>query len=344
MSRGRSARRYGRRWLTLGLALAAGMTLAACRPQSPPGAIRGAIVADGSSTVFPLTEAMAEAFAREHPGVQVTVGTSGTGGGFQRFCRGETALNNASRPIKPSEIEACRAHGIDFIEIPVAYDGITVVVHPDNEFVDHLTVAELRRIWEPGSPIRRWRQVRPTWPDRELHLYGPGSDSGTFDYFTEAVIGESGRSRSDYTASEDDHQLVIGVSGDPDALGYFGYAYYVENRGRLRAVPIDGGEGPVPPTEETIRSGRYRPLSRPLFIYVSTKAVERPEVQAFVRFYLEHADELVKEVGYVPLSATAYQQARRRFDERITGTMFGEGSAGELSLEERLARSQRGSR
>lgn len=336
--------RCTRRWLARSLPLVVGMAISACRQSPPRDGLRGVIVGDGSSTVLPLSEAVAEEFAREHRGVRIAVGTSGTGGGFKRFCRGEIAFADASRPIKPSEIEACRAHGIDFIEIPIAYDGITVVVHPDNSFVDYLTIAELRRIWEPGSTVARWQQVRPTWPDRELHLYGPGSDSGTFDYFTEAIVGESRRSRSDYTASEDDHQLVIGVSGDPNALGYFGYAYYVENRSRLRAVPIDAGEGPVPPTEETIRTGRYRPLSRPLFVYVSAKAAERPEVQAFFRFYLEHADELASKVGYVPLSPTAYQQARQRFDQRITGTIFADGRAGDLSLEERLARSQRGGR
>jgi len=279
------------------------------------GALRGTIEIDGSSTVFPITEAVAEEFMLQAGrGVRVTVGESGTGGGFKRFCVGETAIANASRKIKESEREACAQSGVEFVEIPVAYDGISVVVHPDNTFVDCLTIDELRRIWEPGSHVRSWADVRAGWPARELHLYGPGTDSGTFDYFTEAVVGEEDASRADFTASEDDNVLVQGVSGDPDGLGYFGYAYYEQNRERLKLVAIDAGQGCVAPSAATIRDGSYRPLSRPMFIYVNRRAFERPEVAEFVRFYLESASQLVPEVGYVPLGAEQYGERLRSLD------------------------------
>ena len=279
------------------------------------GALRGTIEIDGSSTVFPITEAVAEEFMLQAGrGVRVTVGESGTGGGFKRFCAGETAIANASRKIKESEREACAQSGVEFVEIPVAYDGISVVVHPDNTFVDCLTIDELRRIWEPGSQVRSWADVRAGWPAGELHLYGPGTDSGTFDYFTEAVVGEEDASRADFTASEDDNVLVQGVSGDPNGLGYFGYAYYEQNKERLKLVSIDAGEGCIAPSAATIRGGSYRPLSRPMFIYVNRKAFERPEVADFVRFYLESAGQLVPEVGYVPLGAEQYGERLRSLD------------------------------
>jgi phosphate transport system substrate-binding protein len=279
------------------------------------GALRGTIEIDGSSTVFPITEAVAEEFMLQAGrGVRVTVGESGTGGGFKRFCAGETAIANASRKIKESEREACAQSGVEFVEIPVAYDGISVVVHPDNTFVDCLTIDELRRIWEPGSQVRSWADVRAGWPARELHLYGPGTDSGTFDYFTEAVVGEEDASRADFTASEDDNVLVQGVSGDPNGLGYFGYAYYEQNKERLKLVSIDAGEGCIAPSAATIRGGSYRPLSRPMFIYVNRKAFERPEVADFVRFYLESAGQLVPEVGYIPLGAEQYGERLRSLD------------------------------
>lgn len=290
---------------------------------------------DGSSTVFPISMAVAEEFQRQYPDVRVTVGISGTGGGFKKFTAGETDINDASRPIRASEIERSRENGIDYIEIPVAFDGLSVVVNPENTWVDYLTVQELHEIWKPTSAVRRWSDIRAGFPDRPINLYGPGTDSGTFDYFTEVINGESGACRSDYTASEDDNVLVQGVSGDPNALAFFGYAYYVENRDRLRVVPIDPGDGAVTPSDETINDGRYRPLSRPIFIYVRSDAAERPEVQAFVRFYLENAPVLVSEVGYVPLPDRVYELALARFENRVTDSVFQGETAGK-SLEELL--------
>jgi phosphate transport system substrate-binding protein len=270
--------------------------------------LSGTIESDGSSTVFPITEAMAEEFGLETGGaVRITVAQSGTGGGFKRFCAGETPISNASRPISDSERELCAQNGVDFVEFRVALDGLAVTVNPQNDFVECLTVQELRRIWEPGSTVRTWKDVRPEWPAEQIRLYGPGTNSGTFDYFTEEINGETGASRPDYTASEDDNVLVQGVEGDRQSLGYFGYAYVEENQGRVKKVAVDGGSGCVVPSPETVTSGQYTPLSRPLFIYLSRQALARPEVQAFVRFYLEHAPELVPQVGYVPLDAAAYQ-------------------------------------
>ncbi|HEY82683.1 MAG TPA: PstS family phosphate ABC transporter substrate-binding protein [Dehalococcoidia bacterium] len=280
-------------------------------PATPSPAtqeLSGVIEIDGSSTVYPITEAVAEEFHRVHPGVQVNVGVSGTGGGFKRFTIGETDISDASRPIKPLEAQQAEANGIEYLELQVALDGISVVVNPQNDFVDYLTVEELKRIWEPSSTVDSWDDVRPEWPSRRLNLYGPGTDSGTFDYFTEAIMGQARASRSDYTASEDDNVLVQGIAGDRNALGYFGYAYYAENADKLKLVAIDSGNGPVLPTEATIQSGEYSPLSRPLFIYVNKKSLERPEVKAFLEFYMENAAQLVREVGYLPLKAEIYQQ------------------------------------
>lgn len=295
---------------------------------------------DGSSTVYPITEAVAEEFQNAYPDIKVTVGISGTGGGFKRFVRGETDINDASRPIKASEIEACQANGIDFIELPVAFDAIAVVVNRENDWVNYLTVEELKKIWEPEAQGKalRWSNIRPGWPDKPITLFGPGVDSGTFEYFTEAIIGEAGKSQGDYVASEDDNVLVQGVSQDRYALGYFGLAYYLENQDILRAVPIKAGESnPVPPTAENVMNGTYRPLSRPLFIYVSAKSAEREEVEKFVTFYLENAAELVQEVGYVPLPERAYELALERFKKRITGSVFGgHGATVGVSIEEIL--------
>ncbi len=288
---------------------------------------------DGSSTVFPITEAVAEEFQRIHQDVRVTVGISGTGGGFKKFQVGETDINDASRPIKDSEAETSAASGIEFIELPVAYDGISLVVNPGNTFVDYLTVEELNRIWEPASQVSRWSDVRAEFPDRPISLYGPGTDSGTFDYFTDAVNGSEGACRADFTASEDDNVLVQGVSGDPNALAFFGYAYYAENTERLKVVPIDPGDGAIAPSEQTINDGTYRPLSRPIFIYISTAAAERPEIQAFVRFYLENAPDLVTEVGYVPLPDAVYQLALERFENRVTGSVFAGAEPGSSMVE-----------
>lgn len=324
-ARDTSGRNGRRKWFFLGIAgvLVIALGLAAwtqaMRAPAPQRealpeaeALSGAIAIDGSSTVYPLTEAMAEEFGKKHPGVRVTVGISGTGGGFKRFVRGETDINNASRPIRASEAEQAAANGIEFIEFKVAFDGLSVMVNPRNTWVDHLTVEELKKIWEPGSTIARWNQIRAHWPDRPIRLYGPGTASGTFDYFTEAIMGEEDASRPDYVASEDDNVLVMGIAGDKDALGYFGFAFYVVNADRLRLLAIDDGKGPVLPSQRTINDGTYTPLSRPLFIYVSKRALERPEVREFVRFYLAEAPTLVPQVGYVPLLQAIYDEQLRK--------------------------------
>lgn len=278
----------------------------------------GSIDIDGSSTVFPVTEAVAEEFRSKVPNVRVTVGISGTGGGFQKFIRGEIGINNASRSIKPSEIESAEKNGIEYVELSIAYDGLAVIVNPGNDWVDYVTVEELEKIWEPAAQgtITRWNQIRPGWPDEELHLYGPGVASGTYDYFTEVIVGKSGSSRGDYTASEDDNVLVQGVSTDQYALGFFGLAYYEENQNKLKLAGVDNGEGPpVKPTLETVSNGTYAPLSRPLFIYVSKETARRPEVQEFVNFYLENAPELAKSVGYIPMPDSAYASQKKKFKD-----------------------------
>jgi phosphate transport system substrate-binding protein len=269
--------------------------------------LTGTIEIDGSSTVFPISEAVGEEFQIAFPETRVTVGLSGTGGGFQRFCAGEIAVSDASRPITDDERAACAAAGIEFLELPVAFDGLSAVVNPANDFVECLTMEELRRIWEPNSSVRRWSDLRPGLPAEEINLYGPGTDSGTFDYFTEAVVGESGASRTDYQASEDDNVLVQGVSGDPSALAYFGYAYWFANQERLALLGVDGGAGCILPSDATIEDGSY-PLARPLLIYVSRTRLEEPVVREFVRFYMENAPALVPETGYHPLGADDYQQ------------------------------------
>lgn len=278
----------------------------------------GKIRIDGSSTVFPITEAVAEEFQKLHRKVRVTVGISGTGGGFKKFATGQTDINDASRPIKGKEKDKAEKNGIDYIDLPVAYDGLSVVVNPKNEFLDYLTVTELRKIWQPGSTVKNWNDVRPDWPNKPIKLYGPGADSGTFDYFTKKINGKSQASRSDYTASEDDNVLVMGVAGDTYSLGYFGYAYYKENQDKLKVVAIDGGDGPIKPSETTINDGTYKPLSRPIFIYVSNKAAKRPVIKEFVSFYLKNATVLSKEVGYVPLPDTKYQQLLDQFEKWST--------------------------
>ncbi|HEY0672246.1 MAG TPA: PstS family phosphate ABC transporter substrate-binding protein [Longimicrobiales bacterium] len=287
--------------------------------KAATGNLSGSISVDGSSTVYPITEAMAEEFGLEQEGaVRVTVGLSGTGGGFKRFCAGETDISNASRTIKDSEKELCAQNNVTFVEIPVAYDGLSVIVNPQNNFAQCLTVDELKKVWAPGSTVRRWSDVRQGFPNTEMKLYGPGTNSGTFDYFTEEVNGEAGASRADYTASEDDNVLVQGVEGDANSLGYFGFAYYKENAQRLKLVAVDGGSGCVTPSEETIKNGTYKPLSRPLYIYVSNAALQRPEVKAFVQFYITHAPELVSQVGYVPLEATQYQEQSSKLGQSTT--------------------------
>jgi len=284
--------------------------------------LKGTVKIDGSSTVFPITKTMAEEFGRVNGRVRVTVGISGTGGGFKKFLVGETDINDASRPIKKSELAKARKNGVEFIELPVAYDGISVVINPENHFVDHLSVAELKKIWRPGSNVKNWSDVRPGWPVKQIKLFGPGSDSGTFDYFTKVINGKEQASRADFTASEDDNALVLGVAGDENALGYFGYTYYVENRSRLHAVSIDGGSGPVTPSSRTINNGVYSPLSRPIFIYVNKASLKRPEVMAFVKFYLKNASALTGKVGYVPLPGKLYDLALSRLDNQITGSVY----------------------
>ncbi len=274
--------------------------------------LKGSITIDGSSTVYPITEAVAEEFIKAQPRVRITVGVSGTGGGFKKFSQGETDINDASRKIKASEIKKIQEKGLSYIELPVAYDGISLVVHPSNHWATHLTTQELKKIWSPGSTVKSWKDVRSSWPDIPLKLYGPGPDSGTFDYFTEAINGKSHICRSDYTKSEDDNVLVMGVSGDKGSLGFFGFAYYKENASKLKIVPVDDGQGPVTPTLETINQGTYSPLSRQVFIYVRKDSLKRPEVRSFIEFYLSSAKDLVGQVGYVPLPEAQYEASLKK--------------------------------
>jgi phosphate transport system substrate-binding protein len=300
------------------------------------------ITVDGSSTVFPITEAMAEEFQKANKGIKVTVGIGGTGGGFKKFCRGETDISNASRPISAREREDCKKSGVEFIELPVALDALTVMVNPRNDWVTEMTVAELKKIWEPEAQgkVVNWKQVRADFPDRPLRLYGAGVDSGTYDYFTAAIVGKEHSSRGDFTASEDDNVLVQGISGDINALGFFGLAYYLENTGKLKALAIKSKDDAkaVLPSVESARDGSYQPLSRPIFIYVSKKSLEaKPEVATFVEFYLDkkNAPDMVKEVGYVPLPENAYDFFLKRFKARELGTAF-HGSKVGVSIDDLL--------
>lgn len=282
---------------------------------------------DGSSTVFPVTEAVAEDFQKAKKGaIKVTVGISGTGGGFKKFCRGEIDISNASRPILKKEMDDCKAAGVEYIELPVAFDALTVVIHPKNTFLKSVSVEELKKIWEPAAQgkITRWNQVNSAWPDAPMKLFGAGADSGTFDYFTEAVVGKAKSSRGDFTASEDDNVLVQGVSRDVNALGFFGYAYYAENMDKLKAVPVveKAGKSAVLPSEATVLDGSYQPLSRPIFIYVNTKSLAKPEIREFVQFYLQNASKLAKEVKYVPLPDRIYKAAMERVGKGQKGTVF----------------------
>jgi len=275
----------------------------------------GTIKVDGSSTVFPITEAVAEEFRSVQPKVKVTIGVSGTGGGFKKFSRGETNLSNASRPIKDKEKAACAENNITYLELEVAYDGLAVLVNPENDWVDSFTVEELKMIWEPAAQgnIMRWSQIRSEWPNEEIHLFGPGVASGTYDYFTEAIVGKSGSSRGDFTASEDDHVLVQGIAGDKYSLGFFGLAYYAENKDKLTLIGVHNGTEVVKPTLETVSSGTYRPLSRPLFIYVNSTSVKSPEVVEFVNYYLDNAGDLSTDVGYIPLPKELYVKQKNSF-------------------------------
>jgi phosphate transport system substrate-binding protein len=304
----------------------AGATLAltvAAAPSQDYRRLRGAILIDGSSTVYPITEAVAEEFSSEAPRVKTTVGVSGTGGGFKRFAAGETDVSNASRAITAKEIDACTKDGVNFIEIPVAYDGLTIVLNKKNDWVDNLTVDELKKIYLAGSPAMKWSDVRAGWPDTMIKVYSPGTDSGTFDYFKEIVAGKTESIRSDMQVSEDDNVLVRGVAGDTASIGFFGCAYYFENAGKLKACPIVNKQGKaVLPNKGTIESGTYNPFSRPLFIYVNKKSADRPEIQGFIGFYLENAGELSEEVGYVRLPQEVYDRCMTNFENGRTGTQF----------------------
>ena len=307
-----------------------------------PKSVKAQIVqVDGSSTVFPITEAVAEEFQKAKKGkVKVTVGIAGTGGGFKKFCRGETDISDASRPILKQEMEACKGAGIEYFELPIAYDALTVIVNPKNDWVKALTVPDLKKMWEPSAQgkVTNWNQVRSEWPNAPLKLFGPGADSGTFDYFTEAIVGKAKSSRGDFTASEDDNVLVQGIINDRNALGYFGFSYYVENQNKLKAVPIDVGKGPVAPSPKTVEDGTYQPLSRPIFIYVSKKSMDKPEVREFVEFYLKNAPNLVKQVKYVPLPQSVYTTGAEHLKKGKVGTMFGGEAEVGVKIEDLMKR------
>lgn len=313
-------------------------------PTAVPTTLSGEILVDGSSTVGPITNAVAQQFNQTYDRIDIDVQISGTGGGFKRFCVGETDISDASRPIKASEAETCATNGVEYIELPVAFDGIAVVTNLDNDFVSCITVDQLTQIWDPAAEAQviNWQDVDPSFPARPLVLFGPGMDSGTYDYFTEAVVGEEGNSRMDFFGSEDDDELVDGIAASNETLGYFGYAYYDQNRDRLRLLAIDSGQGCVEPNTETISSGLYAPLSRPLFIYVNKQhAAENPAINAFVEYYLDHAPELVSDVGYSPLTPTLYDLAQARYEQRRTGSVFPqEGSQVGISLTDLLAQEQ----
>lgn len=320
------------------------LLLAACeRAPAPVQAANKLVKVDGSSTVYPVTEAVAEEYQAKYPGVKVTVGISGTGGGFKKFVRGEIDISEASRPILKDEMEKARSGGIEYIELPICFDALTVIINPANKWASTMDVADLKKIWEPKAQgkITRWNQVRPNWPNEKIVLFGPGTDSGTFDYFTEAVVGKAKSSRGDFTGSEDDNVLVQGVSGSKSALGYFGYAYYIANKDKLKAVAVSWNEKKVPPTKpslDTVLSGKYAPLSRPLFIYVNRKSAEKPEVRDFVDFYLDNVKELATEVKYLPLPDATYPKVVSRFKDRQIGTAFGGTPEVGLHVEDILKR------
>ncbi|MSR35842.1 MAG: PstS family phosphate ABC transporter substrate-binding protein [Gemmatimonadetes bacterium] len=298
------------------LGFAAALLLVGCgkaedAPEGSVSDLAGSVAVDGSSTVAPISEAVAEEFQGVNPGVRVTVGIAGTGGGFKRFCAGETDVSDASRPITEEEKAACQTAGIEWVELPVAWDGLSVVVNPKNDYATCLTVEELKKIWQPNSTVTTWRDVRSEFPAQQIKLYGPGTDSGTFDYFTEVVVGKAKSSRPDYQASEDDNVLVQGVAGDEYALGYFGHAYVKENPDKVKSIGIDNGAGCVEPTDQTISDKTYAPLSRQLFLYVKRAALARPEVSAFVGYYMDNAPEATSSTGYLPLDAAQYQQNKQ---------------------------------
>jgi phosphate transport system substrate-binding protein len=324
-------------YVVLGMSAVIGAMVATVSVAAPNKIVK----IDGSSTVFPITEAVAEDFQKAMKGaVKVTVGISGTGGGFKKFCRGEIDIVDASRPILEKEMADCKAAGVQYVEMPVAFDALTVVVNPKNNWSNVITVAELKKMWEPAAQakVTRWNQVNPAWPDEPIKLYGAGADSGTFDYFTEAIVGKAKSSRGDFTASEDDNVLVQGVASDKNGLGFFGFAYYVENQKKLKAVAVEAGKGPVIPSEKTVEDGTYQPLSRPIFIYVNIKSAEKPEVREFVEFYMKNAVVLVKEVKFFSLPAQAYSINLEHLNKKKAGTVFGGKPEVGLRIEEVLKR------
>jgi phosphate transport system substrate-binding protein len=318
------------------------LSLAAFMGIAPKPVKAQIIQIDGSSTVFPITEAVSEEFQKAKKGtVKVTVGIAGTGGGFKKFCRGETDISDASRPILKQEMETCKQSGVQYIELPIAYDALTVMVNPKNDWVKALTVPDLKKMWEPAAQgkVTTWNQVRSEWPNSPLKLFGPGADSGTFDYFTEAIVGKAKSSRGDFTASEDDNVLVQGIANDRNALGYFGFAYYIENQKKLKAAAIDAGKGPVLPSAKTVEDGSYQPLSRPIFIYISKKSLDsRPEVREYVEFYLKNAPTLVKQVKYVALPQNAYTIGLEHVKKGKVGTVFGGEAEVAIKIDELLKR------
>jgi phosphate transport system substrate-binding protein len=304
------------------------------------GASAGTINIDGSSTVFPISEAIAEGFGKSNPGKKASVASSGTGGGFKKFCRGETDISNASRPILQKEIDACKEKGIEYLEIPIAYDALTVVINPANTWATNLKVAELKKMWDKDAmgKVMKWKDVNPAFPDAKMALYGAGTSSGTFDYFTEAINGKAKEGRGDYTASEDDNVIVKGVMSDKNALGYFGYSYYEANKTKLKAVGIDSGKGPVLPSIETVKNGTYTPLARPLFIYVSSKALDKPGMKEFVDYFMAQIPKVSAETKYIPLPDNAYAKITEKVKAKKLGTVFGGKEAIGLKIDEILAK------
>jgi phosphate transport system substrate-binding protein len=303
------------------VALGLPVVVAACGDDGGGGSgnLQGTIRIDGSSTVGPLTEAAAELFREENPDVRITVGISGTGGGFEKFCAGETDISDASRAIEPDEVEACKKDNVNYEEIQVANDGLAVVVNPENDWAECLTTDELKKIWEKGSNVGNWNQVRSDFPDQEMKLFGAGTDSGTFDYFTEAINGEEGNSRSDYSPSEDDNVTVQGVSGGKGNMGYFGLSYAQENEGRVKTLQVDGGDGCIAPTSEKVQDGSYKPLSRPLFIYPSENALQRAEVREFVTYYVENQQQIAEQAKFVALTDEQQQESQQKVDQLAGG-------------------------
>jgi phosphate transport system substrate-binding protein len=325
------------------LAMSAAATFSTACGSGPRGTTGEPIRIDGSSTVYPITSAVAQDFKKENPEAKVEVAFSGTGSGFERFCKGETDIQDASRPIEAPEVAACKAANIGYIELPVAHDGLTIIVHPSNDFATSMTVEELKTLWSAAAEkkITKWSQVRKGWPDRPIALYGPGTKSGTFDFFTATINGKEHDSRKDYTASEDDQEIVKGVAGNPDGLGYVGFGYYETHKSTLKVVPIDDGDqeigpGAIEPSPNTVRRGLYRPLSRPLFIYVNTKRLDRPEVKAFVNYYIRNSENLATKAGGIPLNGMLYGLVQERVNKKLEGSLYEKPDSHGRSIEQLL--------